>query len=481
MAQHDYIIANQSGAAFRSDLNNGLAAIVSQNSGAAQPSTTYAYQWWADTTTGLLKIRNAANNAWITIGTLADANLGLLSLAGGTLTGALLVDDSGTAALPAIAFDGDPNTGIFSPGADQIGIATNGVERVEFGTTEVVFNDGGADVDFRVEGDTNADLFKIDAGLDQVQVANLNGGPLAGFRNRIINGDFDIWQRGTSFTGSEYTADRWINTRVGTTHTASRQGFAPGENSVANEPTYYCRTIVTSVAGASNLSYLEQRIEDVRTFAGQQVTISLWARVDATKNISVELEQVFGTGGSTSASVQGIGVTKVSIGTSWQKVTVTATVPSISGKTLGSNNDHHLKLGIWFDAGSDFNSRTDSLGQQSGTFTYDIAQVQIEPGPVATPFEQRPIGTELALCQRYFYRVADTNITLAPPATADANSFGFVTFPVTMRAHPTTNIGSAGAGGVTVPATYVNGFAVTKTGGGGTYQYVASFDCTAEL
>ena len=78
MAQHDYIIANQSGAAFRADLNNGLAAIVSQNSGAAQPSTTYAYQWWADTTTGLLKIRNAANSAWITVGTLASANLGLV-------------------------------------------------------------------------------------------------------------------------------------------------------------------------------------------------------------------------------------------------------------------------------------------------------------------------------------------------------------------------------------------------------------------
>jgi microcystin-dependent protein len=92
VAQHDYIIANQSGAAFRADLNNGLAAIVSQNSGTTQPSTTYAYQWWADTTTGLLKIRNAANNAWITIGTLADANLGLLSLAGGTLTGNLTLN-----------------------------------------------------------------------------------------------------------------------------------------------------------------------------------------------------------------------------------------------------------------------------------------------------------------------------------------------------------------------------------------------------
>lgn len=92
MAQHDYIIANQSGAAFRFDLNNGLAAIVSNNSDAAQPSTTYAYQWWADTTTGLLKIRNAANNGWITVGTLAATNLGLLSLAGGTLTGNLTLN-----------------------------------------------------------------------------------------------------------------------------------------------------------------------------------------------------------------------------------------------------------------------------------------------------------------------------------------------------------------------------------------------------
>lgn len=173
MAQHDYIIGNQSGAAFRSDLNNGLAAIVSQNSGAAQPSTTYAYQSWADTTTGLLKIRNAANNAWITVGTLAAVNLGLLSLAGGTLTGALLADDGGTAALPAIAFDGDPNTGIFRPAADQLGIATNGVERVKFSTSEVVLNDGGADVDFRVEGDTKANLFKVDAGADTVIIDGL--------------------------------------------------------------------------------------------------------------------------------------------------------------------------------------------------------------------------------------------------------------------------------------------------------------------
>lgn len=75
MGQHDYILSNQTRTSFRSDLNNALAAIVSSNSGATEPATTYAYQFWADTTTGLLKQRNAANSAWITLFTLANGPL----------------------------------------------------------------------------------------------------------------------------------------------------------------------------------------------------------------------------------------------------------------------------------------------------------------------------------------------------------------------------------------------------------------------
>jgi hypothetical protein len=241
-----------------------------------------------------------------------------------------------------------------------------------------------------------------DAQSNLTNVASINAGPLAGMRNAIINGNFDIWQRGTSFTGSEYGADRWGHGRIGTTHTVTRQSFTLGQTAVPNEPTYFCRTVVTSVAGAGNISQLFQRVEDVRTFAGKQVTVSFWAKVDATKNISIELTQYFGTGGSPSAEVTSIGVTKVSVGTSWQKVTVTVTLPSISGKTLGTDNNNSVNLNIWFDAGSDFNSRTDTLGQQSGTFNIDIAQVQVEPGAVATTFERRPIGMEWALCERYY-------------------------------------------------------------------------------
>ena len=97
---HDYVVSNGTGAAVRSDLNDALAAIVSNNSSSTAPATTYAYQWWADTTTGLLKQRNAANSAFVTIGTLASTNLGLASLAGATFTGDVILGTTTALELP---------------------------------------------------------------------------------------------------------------------------------------------------------------------------------------------------------------------------------------------------------------------------------------------------------------------------------------------------------------------------------------------
>jgi hypothetical protein len=73
MSQHDYILDNAAGAAFRADLNNALAAIATANSGATEPATTYANQLWYDTTAGYLKIRNAANSAWLSAMPLTSA------------------------------------------------------------------------------------------------------------------------------------------------------------------------------------------------------------------------------------------------------------------------------------------------------------------------------------------------------------------------------------------------------------------------
>jgi hypothetical protein len=78
--------------------------------------------------------------------------------------------EDGTDAAPGLSFASDLDTGFFSAGANAIGVATNGIERVEFGTSEVVFNDGGEDIDFRVEGDTEANLFFVDASADTVEI-----------------------------------------------------------------------------------------------------------------------------------------------------------------------------------------------------------------------------------------------------------------------------------------------------------------------
>ena len=100
MAQHDYVLANQSGSSFRTDLNNALAATVSLNSGSSAPSTTYAYQYWIDTsvTPAILKQRNAADNAWIEIrnadGSFAAVGIGTTSPTAGTLE---IVDAAGDA------------------------------------------------------------------------------------------------------------------------------------------------------------------------------------------------------------------------------------------------------------------------------------------------------------------------------------------------------------------------------------------------
>lgn len=122
MAQHDYSLANQSGLAFRQDLNNALAAIVSQNSGPSEPSTTYAYQVWIDTSASpaTIKQRDAANASWLTIGTVS-ANWGLATAASPTFTGTstftgdVLLSGTGVLDLPVgttAQRPGSPNSGM---------------------------------------------------------------------------------------------------------------------------------------------------------------------------------------------------------------------------------------------------------------------------------------------------------------------------------------------------------------------------------
>jgi len=270
---------------------------------------------------------------------------------------------------------------------------------------------------------------------------------VVGRKNAIINGNFDIWQRGTSQTADGYGSDdRWINGRAGSTQVVSRQAFALGQTDVPNNPKYYSRTVVSSVAGASNLVVKLQRIEGVETFAGTTATVSFWAKADASKNIVVELVQVFGTGGSPSA-ISFVSPITVSLTTSWVKHTVSIAIPSIASKVLGTNGNDYLVLHLWMDADSNYNARTNSLGHQSGTF--EFSQVQMEAGSVATTFEPRSVGQELALCQRYFQKNYDKDVFAGASSInvntnqgswgrANTGIIGFTThFPVTLRGAPT--------------------------------------------
>ena len=273
------------------------------------------------------------------------------------------------------------------------------------------------------------------------------------FRNKLINGGFDIWQRGTSSSAASgyLTCDRWAHQIIGSSRTTSRQSFAPGQTDVPGNPRYFNRTVVTSSAGAENYVNMLQAIEGVSTLAGETATLSFWAKADASRQIAVEFYQYFGSGGSPSASVSGIGAQKVSLTASWQKFTITVSIPSISGKTLGTAGNDFLGVLFWFDAGSNFNTRTATLGQQSGTF--DIAQVQVEEGSSATPFEQRPLGLELSMCQRYYEQTWKEGTTPNTAGgyygsqwpTASGGTFP-ITFRVAKRGDPSVSVYAAVTG-----------------------------------
>jgi hypothetical protein len=245
-------------------------------------------------------------------------------------------------------------------------------------------------------------------------------------KNKVINGNFGIWQRGTSFTiasGSAYTADRFqVSSGSGGTVAATRQTFTAGQTDVPNA--IYFLQLAYSVSGTDAV-LIDHRVEDVNTFAGQSVTFSFYAKVSSgTKSITPRFVQDFGSGGSATVVTN---LTAQTLTTSWQRFTITSTVPSVSGKTIGTSS--YLRL--------------DLLASPSGTLTYSLANVQLEAGSTATAF-QTATGTiqgELAACQRYYYRNVSNAAygNLATTGYCNATTTGIMgtQFPVQMRIAPT--------------------------------------------
>jgi hypothetical protein len=253
------------------------------------------------------------------------------------------------------------------------------------------------------------------AGTNTTQLANTAFvvGEKGGRRNYLINGNFDKWDYATSQTATGYGSDnRWQNSNSSSysTRTYSQQVCGDTERALFNAM-YFSRTVVSSPSSSpwsGDYVVKQQRIENINLLAGKTVTLSFWAKADADKSIAIELYQNFGTGGSPSADVSGVGVQLVALTTTWQKKTITVNIPSIAGKTLGTDGVQTTFTGLnfWFDAGSDYETRTANLGQQFGTF--DIAQVKLEDGSIATngwhPYDGEFGGEEQA-CGRYYEKV----------------------------------------------------------------------------
>lgn len=248
--------------------------------------------------------------------------------------------------------------------------------------------------------------------------------PFNGFRNAIINGDFRINQRAwsSSTTDGTYGFDRWAQSNSGGTVTMSTQPFSTGASPTPTPVTgyvltNYLRMVTLNNTGTSSYAGFYQHIEDVRTFAGQPITISFYARSGSgTPKVSAEMTQFFGSGGLPSGFVQ-TAISAVTISTTWTRYTMSFTPASVSSKTIGTTaNTSSLRLFFFVSAGSSLATVASSIGNQDNTF--DFWGIQVERGSYATPFEQRPIQTELALCQRYYeksYRLATA------PGTAESN------------------------------------------------------------
>lgn len=265
-------------------------------------------------------------------------------------------------------------------------------------------------------------------------------------RNVIINGAFDIWQRGTSGTGSNgffFVADRWISYAYASNSTTiSRQSFTAGSAPVAGyESQYFLRINATNTQ-----TFIQQNIEDVRSFAGQSITVSFWAKGASGANLSVGLAQGFGAGGSSTVN-QSIGSTTIT--NAWVRYSFSTTVPAISGKTIGDSS----YLGI--------NITSTTLNQN-----LDLWGVQVEEGSTATPFARNAnsIQGELAACQRYFFAGgAGASGRWVNTTTAEVG----INFPVTMRTAPSISHSAnyiayrLGLGSVTVTNSTSGGFGPT--------------------
>jgi hypothetical protein len=295
-----------------------------------------------------------------------------------------------------------------------------------------------------------------------------------GLRNFVMNGGFDIWQRGMVFTiNGEMTADRWRVLASGAgvpTASANQVTFTPGQTEVPGNPEFYVdfQAFLTPHLPSGTSSSLTNFIENVLLFEGERITVSFWMKGTITGTIAVVLSRGFGTGGSprsTDPINEPTAFVQITSPNTWTKYVVKLDVPVTStGKTLGPIETTVSGLNFATDTRDTTHDPDNQQVQYTGVVS--LAQVQLSIGDIDDlEFVKRDVGLELTLCQRY-YEINDKSETSFVEGGQHSN---WNTFKVTKRVIPTITYFSreepptqsnVAVGTTTFPHTTDNGFQV---------------------
>jgi hypothetical protein len=301
-------------------------------------------------------------------------------------------------------------------------------------------------------------------------------------RSYIHNGLMNVAQRGAGpWTANSYTADRWAAYTNLDTIDFAVSNLPPGGISGIDEAArFFLQNNFTGNAGAAALNIISQLIEGVARLSSKTVTLSFYAFAGtAGMRLGANFAQGFGSGGSPSASVSVAGQS-VALTTGWARYSLTFTIPSIAGKTLGTNNNDSTSLQLWYSSGTTNAVNSGAVGVQSGVI--GIWGVQLEVGSTATPLEKPDPQQDLAKCQRFYCTGTIMDSDYQPAGSGVRASFSL---PVTMRATPTvtpTDLGSTNISGLSFAmATARDGYRYGSATATGTVLLYSSYAASADL
>ena len=332
-------------------------------------------------------------------------------------------------------------------------------------------------------------------GSATANLSSVNGGPIAGSRNRIINGDMRIDQRnaGASVSvnsaSSPYCPDRFEariqQATAGMTAQQSTTVPAGFINSLLMTVTN------TTAPAAGNRVHIRQIIEGFNvadlgwgSASAQTVTLSFWVRSSVTGT--------YGVGFINSAENRSyVGTYIVNTANTFEYKTIT--LPGDTSGTWITNNGNGIRLVFDLGSGTSFNATANTWVaqeacrtsgcvnfQQNSGATFYITGVQLEPGSTATPFERRSYGQELALAQRYYQVFGDLNLTISGRSTNAATTVMPIVFRTTMRTAPTVAGTLTVGSGLSFSSTIDTMRVIGTADGNGTFV-VSNSTASAEL